>query len=228
MLYVDARFGEAFGYRSLAHTWPLAALVLYRWPRRGDPARFPLAAGALILVLVSLLAPVPGGFQWGARLLLPAAPLLAVAGLLAVTRAAWAGRSVVVAGIVAVALAVQGVGVAFLGHSKRLYAGISRATEAATSAGDVIASDLFWFSQVTPKLHASRRFVLVQSAAELEAVASRAAALGLAGVVFVTSDDESRFAAPHRLADAWSAETSTPLPGRGLRLTAYRPAEPPS
>lgn len=245
-----ARFGEAFGYRSIAHTWPLAILLIFPLlmgapedaTAAGDDRRAlrrTLVWSALLYVAaVILAAPVPGGFQFGARLLLPAAPLAAVAaaaGMYGLRRrlADPAPRRALHAAAVLLvlsALTVQAVGLAFLLRSKRLYEGITRATAAATRPGEPILTDLFWYPQVTALLYPERRYLLVGTEAQVDELARRAAAAGLARIVLVTGEQESELATPAALPSTGPAlfgkGETLDLPGRGLTMHYYPRLEP--
>jgi hypothetical protein len=235
IVFLHEGFGQAFGYRSAAHTWPLAFLLVYAaLPAAGAAPpvrRFLPVAGIVFVVGAVLAAPTPGGFQWGARLLLPAAPLLAVAAIgAALGRSAEAGprgrRTIRAAFLVvaAAAVCVQTAGVAFLARSKRLYGAITRATEAATPPGGVVATDLFWFPQVTATLYDERRFLLVHAAGDLETVAARAADRGFDRLAFVTNAEEGVVAPAERLGGGggFALADRVGLPGRGLVLYDYR------
>jgi len=216
-----ARFGEAFGYRSVAHTWPLLALLLLPWGWRwlaseaGRAARRLLVAGGVYAVGVVAAAPVPGGFQWGARLLLPAAPLLALAGLVATAaeeRALGEGwrrpAAAAVTAVVAAALAVQVLGLAFLVKARRENAAVAAAVVAATAGSGAAVTDLFWVPQLAAARFGQRRFLFVRRPGDVERLARRLPERGVERVDLVTSG-----------AEGWLGET---VPG-ALLGAGYRP-----
>jgi hypothetical protein len=242
-----ARFGEAFGYRSIAHTWPLAIALVFplllgapeeRGSDRRALRRWLVGAALLYVAVVILAAPVPGGFQFGARLLLPAAPLAAVAaaagmhglrdGLAEAPHRRWLHAAAVL--LVLAALAVQLVGLAFLLRSKRLYDGITRATAEVTRPGEALVTDLFWYPQVTATLYPERRYLLVEDDSQVGVLARRARDTGLDRLVLVTSSEESEMATPSSLPAAGPAlyrkGETLDLPGRGLRMHYYPRVEP--
>jgi hypothetical protein len=247
LVFGEARFGEAFGYRSIAHTWPLAIALVFPLllgspeDRASGPRalrRWLVGAAFLYVAAVILAAPVPGGFQFGARLLLPAAPLAAVAAaagmhglsqrLAEASHRRWLHAAAAL--LVLSALAVQLVGLAFLLRSKRLYDGITRATVEATRPDEVIITDLFWYPQVTATLYPERRYLLVERDAQVDALAGRADAAGLERVILVASSEESEMATPSGLPSSgpflFTRNETLELPGRGLTMHYYPRVEP--
>lgn len=174
------------GATQLAHTWPALALVSYAAIRR-NPApneRAAAIAVALIVAMVFFTMPHTGGAQWSARFFLPAAPLAAALG----AQLLWRRETRMVAvTAIALSIAVQCYGLTYLRLNKRINAQVTRLTASLTQPGDVVASDLFWYPQVTATLYPSRRLLFAGSPAELEAIAARAAAAGFGELWIATS-----------------------------------------
>lgn len=228
-------FGDSFGYRSAAHTWVFLAALLWAvvWtPRRATrgphaPWVPPAVAGLIFVVAVSLAAPVPGGFQWGARLLLPAAPLLLLAAVLAFDECHKRAVRGVAAALLLFSCAVQLGGVAFLVHVKGVFDGLTRSLAAATSDGEVIVTDLPWLAQVAARLYDRRRFVSVTGDAELRALAGLIGASGR--VSAATVPGESAWSPPRTLdvnGTQLCRDEGRTLSTRGLVLWRYAPASP--
>lgn len=198
-------FGDSFAYRSTAHTWVFASalLVAAAWTKgtvRGGgrrdnlehvgegtpeggkkraPAWWEPALAAMFFVTLAIPATAipggPGGFHWGARLLLPAAPLLWLAACEAIAecRERWPSR--VAGGLLLLSFGVQLVGIGFLAHEKRLFDGLTRALGTATHEGEIVATDQPWLAQVAAPLYERRRFVSVRGNEDFRALAAAAA-----------------------------------------------------
>lgn len=237
-------FGDSFAYRSAIHTWAFAAALLLAaaWTMRGSggdgaqegreeaeatgseraPAWLGPASGGLFFVLLATPATAipggPGGFHWGARLLLPAAPLLWLAACQAIAECRERRVSFAAVGLLLLSFGVQLVGVGFLAHEKRLFDGLTRALAAATDDGEIVATDQVWLAQVAAPLYESRRMVSVRGDDDLRALAAAGARLRSAGVRIsaATVPSESNWRPP--------AEIS--LPGVALRRDEGRALSP--
>jgi len=232
----------AFNPASIAHTWPFAIVLLYPLPvKRSSPAwsvvRYLLVVIGVFVLLVFAVAPHEGGAQWGARFLLPAAPLAAVLASLALTRtdaaAAPARLRAEAAVLLVISLAVQGVGLAVLARHKAAHARIAAVVEARTRPGDTVVSDLYWVPELLARLYESRRVLYAPTAPDLDTIATHVADVGLRRVVYVTSTEESERAAPGAIAPAagirFIAGERVEIGVRGLNLIVYeRDAEPPA
>ncbi|HET9480775.1 MAG TPA: hypothetical protein VFP98_03390, partial [Candidatus Polarisedimenticolia bacterium] len=138
-------------------------------------------AGLFVLLAV-LFAPVPGGLQWGPRLLLPAVPLLTVALLAAMARRRGGARGRLAVAMLAVALtagvAVQLIGLRFLVTVRSYNASMMARVEEATPEGGVILSDDFAVPQLLAPLSVSHPMLYVPRGADLEALGARMRAAG--------------------------------------------------
>lgn len=204
------RGNEAYRVTSAAHTWTFAAALLY-WPwyrdaLDGAAARYLLVAGASIAALTFGLVPTDGGSQWSPRFFLAAAPLLAIpiATALMVTRNGGAvGRltvpHAVVGAIFAASIAMQVTGIGWVQRSKARNARLTAWIAARTAPGDVLISDVFWFHEVTATLAATRRQLFSWSAADVPAMAARAAGRGFRRFWLITSPELTGYQAPAML-----------------------------
>ncbi len=158
------------GYQSLAHTAPLVALLPFLLLRpaatAGPRVRFLGSAAAIYILLTQAVTPVPGGLQWGPRLLLPAIPPLSVALV-----AAMAARMAIPAGGLAgaflwitlvLSLAVQAVGLRFLTTVRRNNASMMAAVVREVPEGSAILSDLFAVPQLLATLKETRPTLYVK------------------------------------------------------------------
>jgi hypothetical protein len=119
---------------------------------------------------IVLTATHDGGAQWGARLLLVAAPPLMVLAARGATEAMGAGQWQVTR-VALVLLALIG-GVATsrsayqeLRSTKREYARLVQTTASLTAPGDVIVTNIWWFDQIAASLYGSRVFLYTADAA---------------------------------------------------------------
>ncbi len=201
----------AFGVASVAHTWLFAFALVYLPFLPGSDAesvqrRYLVICAVGSLAGAMLVMPHAGGAQWGARFLLPAAPLLAVlASSVPPRRMVLAPTvplgTVRVAGIAVLCLsvAVQAYGVKWLGDVKAMNAALVDATEAATQDGEIVVSDLYWFPELCSRLYSSRRFLFAWSHDDLDAIARRAADFGHTHLVVVTSTPVTHWVPPATL-----------------------------
>ncbi len=176
------------GYQSLAHTAPLVALLPFLLLRpaatAGQRVRFLGSSAAIFILLTQAVTPVPGGLQWGPRLLLPAIPPLSVALV-----AAMAGRLALPAGGLAGAclwitlvlgLAVQAVGLRFLTTVRRNNASMMAAVVREVPEGSAILSDFFAVPQLLATLKETRPSLYVKPGSDLALLDERLARTGIA------------------------------------------------
>jgi hypothetical protein len=169
------------GYHALLHTMPIVALLplamlLPPAPRRPHVTFLSWTAG-LFVAITAATSPVPGGLQWGPRLLLPVAPLivLALAASVVGRRRAAGARSAFAALVLSLALGLvmQGVGLRFLVAVRTYNAGMLERVRRTVPAGDAILSDFFAVPQLLASLSPVTPVLYVKPDADLEALSSR-------------------------------------------------------
>jgi hypothetical protein len=158
----------------LAHTWPALALLGYAiaWPAETRLERALLAMIALIFVMVLLTMPHTGGAQWSARFFLSAAPLAAALGAQLLFRRP---TRTVAALAIGLSIGVQVYGLTYLRYYKRINAQITHLTASLSQPDEVIASDVFWYPQVTATLYPSRRLLFARVSSDFQEIAAAAA-----------------------------------------------------
>jgi len=186
---------STFGTSQLAHTWPALALLGYSsaWPSETRLERTLLVATAVVFALVFFTMPHTGGAQWSARFFLPAAPLAAALGVRLLLRRETRAIAALAIGLT---IGVQIYGVTFLRYFKRVNAQITHQTHALTRSGDVIASDLFWYPQVTATLYPSRRLLFASSPSDFERIAAASADRGLRTMWIATATPATGYVPP--------------------------------
>jgi len=178
------------GFQSLPHTMPLVCLLpllALAPPLSGPgggraPARFLWWTLSAFVALVVALAPVPGGLQWGPRLLLPAVPLLTIGIVAAIAeRPAASFRRPAMAALavtLAAGVAVQVVGLRFLVAVRAHNGAIVESVRRTVPHGDVVVSDFFPVPQLLSTLSASTPALYARGSGDLEALAERVEAEG--------------------------------------------------
>jgi hypothetical protein len=229
---------DAYRISSAAHTWPFAiALVYVGLLPREEPlnpvARYLAIAGVLIVALVIGATPSSGGSQWGPRYLLPAAPLLAVLVPLALApifrvssaRAREVRRMTCV--VIAVSILIQVDGLAYLADAKRLNGRLTRTTEQLALPGDVIITDVGWYSQLIATLYDTRRPLLAWARDQVEDIAAAAAGKGFDRIAIIASPAVTGYVPPEVLHAPASGEVlyvrggRVPFGDRGLEFHRY-------
>ncbi|HET6372567.1 MAG TPA: hypothetical protein VFG76_04630, partial [Candidatus Polarisedimenticolia bacterium] len=172
---------EARGYRSLAHTMPLIALVplaaILPAPRWAPRHRFLAWTAGLFIVSIVALTPQAGGLQWGPRLLLAAVPamtIVLIAGLASGLGRAESGPALVCLWIgLALGLAMQTVGLRFLTRVRTHNAAMMAAVRDDVPVGGVVLSDVFSIPQLLAPLSRGRHILYVRPDSDLERLESR-------------------------------------------------------
>ena len=196
----------AFNMTSIAHTWPFAFATVYvvALPTpdvNHSVERYLLLATALFIAGTVAVIPHPGGTQWSARFLLPAAPLAAVLasealGRFELARSQAASIRAAAAAVIVLSVIVQGLSLVVLAHDKDAHARVTNVMESLTEPGDVIVSDLYWVPELASRLYSSRRLLFAHSAQEVTAIADRAGEKGISRLSIVTSVTESSYRPP--------------------------------
>jgi hypothetical protein len=174
-----ARPAAAFHGQAATTTWVVLAampVVLAGAPAPPDRRRFWVGIAAAWLTVAPVAAlPVYGGFQWGARFLLPAVILLAVLVCSApLADGEWGRvqRAALAAALVA-GVAVQGLGLALLRHvaiANQIFA--ERVAEL-TTPGAVVVTDTFFLPELAAPIWNGRCFLHTTSSAAAERLLER-------------------------------------------------------
>jgi hypothetical protein len=178
-------WAASFEMPSLAHTWPIAAVLCLLpalRPLRDRERLLALATGATLLFTLAAL-PQTGGAQWSARFFLAVMPAGAA---LAIELARRRGTRILAATAIVASMALQVYGLTQLRYYKRINAQITHFTATATQSGDIIVSDIFWYPQVTVSLYPTRRLLYALTPTDVDAIAARAAHAGF-GAMWVAA-----------------------------------------
>ncbi len=193
------------------------------------------SAAALYTLAYVVGSPLGGAFQWGGRIFLPVALVLAAllaAGLgrkLAGDRVA----TLAVAAAVAAGVAVQLLGLAFLAHVTRGHREFTRTLERTTADGEVVVTDTHYLPELGAPLWERRRFLLLRGPEDPPDLVARLAGAGIGEWTWASCDDSNLgLTAPVRAAAAGGGWEITALRtvrtgGRTLTLLRFsRPGSP--
>jgi hypothetical protein len=179
-----ARPAAAFPGAAATATWcALAALPV---TAAGGAAPRPAARRTVgliacwLVIAPLLLLPVHGGYQWGARFLLPACVLavaLACSGPLAAGSWGRVQRGALAAALAA-GVAAQLWGVALLRHVARANRTFVQRLAELTEPGEVVVTDTFFLPELAAPIWEQRRFLYAATAPAAERLLDRLAAAG--------------------------------------------------
>jgi hypothetical protein len=220
----------AFNPASIAHTWIFAAALpfLTVLPRRVNPDgsdEYLLATTIAFVGLALLFMPHAGGAQWGARFLLPSAPLIGIAISVSLERARSAdtpkGIRASIAVLLLLSVVVQGFGIAVLAKHKAMHAQMAAVVEAQTRDGDVIVSDIVWTVELLARLSDSRRLLYVASRADVDRIGAALSAKGIDHMIVISSAQETGLSAPTIITGGFQVASTSTIGLRGLTLITY-------
>ncbi len=193
------------------------------------------SAAALYTLVYVVGSPLGGAFQWGARIFLPVALVLAALLAAGLGRKLAGDRIAILAVVAAVAagVAVQLLGVAFLAHVTRGHREFTRTLERTTADGEVVVTDTHYLPELGAPLWERRRFLLLRGPEDPPDLVARLAGAGIGGWTWASCDDSNLgLTAPVRAAAAGGGWEITALRtvrtgGRTLALLRFsRPGSP--
>ena len=149
---------------SFWQAFPLSLLALVPTGPLPPLARRLYAIALVTISGIVLTATHDGGAQWGARLLLVAAPPLMMLAARGATEATRAGQWQVTRVAFVLLALVGGVATSHsayqeLRSTKREYARLVQTTASLTAPGDVVVTNVWWFDQIAASLYGSRVFL---------------------------------------------------------------------